>query len=124
MEAGLGVEEDLFDAEAVGLSGAEDLGVERSFLGEGADEGEDLLADFALAGFGLGSGVDGGDGGAAGGGVFGGDVVEVVGELGATDVGGAVGIGSGWQEIVRKGWQWREELQRRGGDVGVRIVLP
>ena len=76
------------------MRGAEDFGVEGSFLGEAADEGEDLFADFALAGFGLGASGDGGDGGAAGGGFFGGDVVEVVGELGAADVGGAVGVGS------------------------------
>ena len=41
------------------------------------------------------AGGDSGDGGAAGGGFFGGDVVEVVGELGAADVGGAVGVGFG-----------------------------
>ncbi len=50
MEAGLAVEEDLLDAEAVGLRGAEDLGVEWGLGREGADEGEDLFADFGLAG--------------------------------------------------------------------------
>jgi hypothetical protein len=91
-EVGLGFIEDLFDAEAFGLRGAEGFCVEGCLFGEAADESEDFLADFALAGFGLGAGGDGGDGGAAGSGFFGGDVVEVVGELGAADVGWAVGI--------------------------------
>ncbi len=94
MEAGLAVEEDLFDAEAVGLGGAGDLGVEWGPGGEGADEGEDLLADFGLAGEGCGLGVDGGDYGAAVGVVFGGDGVEVVGEREAAGVRGGVGVGA------------------------------
>ena len=49
--------------------------------------------DFALAGLGLGSGGYGCKGGAAGGGLFGGDVVEIVGEFGAADVGWAVWVG-------------------------------
>ena len=84
--------EDLFDAEAFRLRAAESFVVEGCFFGEAADKGEDFSADFALAGFGLGSGGDGGDCGAAGGGFLRGDFVEVVGELGAANVGGAVGI--------------------------------
>ena len=94
VEAGLAVEEDLLDAEAVGLRGAEDLGVERGLGGEGADEGEDLFADFGLAGEGLGLCVDGGDNYAAVGVVFGGDGVEIVGEREAAGVRGGVGVGA------------------------------
>ncbi len=113
-EVGLGVVEDFFDAEAVGLRGAEDFCVERSFFGEAADEGEDLFADLSLAGFGLGAGGDRGDGGAARGGFFGGDVVEVVGELGAADVGGAVGVGflRGVMRSARREGLRREEWRR------------
>jgi len=96
-EVGLGFVEDLFDAKAFGLRGAEYFGVEGSFFGESTYEGEDFLADFALAGFGLRASGDCGDGGATGGGFFGGDVVEVMGELGAADVVGAVGVGSDWR---------------------------
>lgn len=101
-EVRLGVVEDFFDAEAFGLRGAEDFGGKRSFFREAANEREDLFSDIALTGFGLGAGGDGGDGGTAGGGLFGSDVVEVVGELSAADVGGAVGTvddarsGRGW----------------------------
>jgi hypothetical protein len=70
------------------------FGVEGSFFGETADECENLFADFALAGFDLSASGDGGDGGAAGGGFFGGDGVEVVGEFGAADAVGAVGVGA------------------------------
>ena len=94
MEAGLTVEEDLFDAEAVGLGGAGDLWVERGFGGEGADEGDDLLADLGLAGGAAALGVDGGDYGAAVGVVFGGDGVEGLGECEAAGVAGGLGVGS------------------------------
>jgi hypothetical protein len=105
-EVGLGFVENLFDAEAFALRGAEGFCVERRFFGEAADEGEDFFADFTLAGFGLGAGGYGGDGGAAGGGFFGGDVVEVIGELSATDVVRTVGVSSDW---------WRRALWRCGG---------
>jgi len=95
-EVRLGFVENLFDVETVGLRAAEDLGVEWGSFGEATEEGEDFFADFALAGFGLGAGGDGGYRCATGGGFFGGDVVEVVGELGAADVGGTTGVGADW----------------------------
>ena len=49
-EAGLRFEEDLLDAEAVGLRRAEDLRVERRAFGQRADQREQLGADLRLAG--------------------------------------------------------------------------
>jgi hypothetical protein len=71
-----------------------------------------------------------GDGGTAGSGFFGGDVVEVVSELGAVEVGGAVGVGPGLRRVVSD-WDRGERLwalarramrrqgkRRRAGDGG------
>jgi len=94
-EVRLGLVEDLFNAKAVGLRSSERFGVEGSFFGESADKCEEFLANLALAGLGLSSSGDGSDGGAAGSGFFGGNVIEILGQLSATDVGGAVGIWAG-----------------------------
>ena len=80
----------------------------------------------------MGAGSDGGDGGATGCGLFGGDVVEVVGELGAADVGGAVGVGSDERRwILRRCGRRRLCGEERSNDEScggrrwrVRIVLP
>ncbi len=117
-EVGLGFVEDLFDAEAVGLRGAERFCVEGCFFGEPADEGQDFLADFALAGFGLGSGGDGSDGGAASGRFFDGNVVEVVSELRAADVRRGVGVWSGrsrYRRTLSGGCRGRLRGEKRGG---------
>ena len=94
-EVGLGFEEDFLDAEAVGLRRAEDFGVEGSFFGEAPNEGEDFLADVTLARLGLSAGRDGRNGCTAASGFFGGNVVEVLRELCAADVGRTVGVRPG-----------------------------
>jgi len=94
-EVGLGFVEDFFDTEAIGLRRAEGFGVEGSFFRESADKCKEILADLALAGLGLGSSGDGGDVGASRSGFFGGDVVEILGQLSATDVGGTIGVWAG-----------------------------
>ena len=76
-----------------GLRRAERLGVERCLLREAADESEDFFAHLALAGFGLSASGDRCDRGATCSGLLGGDVIEVVGELSAADVGGADDLG-------------------------------
>jgi len=108
-EVGLRFVEDFFDMVAVGLGGAERFCVEWCFFGEAADKSQDFFADFALTGFGLDTGGNGGDGAAAGDGFFGGDIVEVVGELGAAGVVWANNFGllqyDAWRER-----RWRGHL--------------
>lgn len=111
----MGFEEDFLDAEAFGLGGAHRFGVEWRFFGEAADEGEDLGADGSLTGFGLGSGLDGGDGDAAGGGLFSGDVVEIFGELGAAGVGGVREVGFGDGGLGKR--ERKRDGEESGGEV-------
>ncbi len=92
VEVGLGVEENLLDADAGQLGFAEDLRLQRRARRQGADEVQHGGAGFGLTGFGIGERVDFGDLVAAGGGLVGGSLVE---EVDDGVAGGVFGFGGG-----------------------------
>ena len=108
-EVGLGVEEDLLNADAGDRGLAEDLGVQRGAGGQRADEAEHGGADLALAGFGLGAGVDLGDAVVAGLGLVVGGGVEQADEL-------VTGLGARAQDEGEGGDEEEERALEHGVD--------